>query len=102
MCFQQNNGQPKLFWGQVRCKCIFHSTPKMTKNRLLKRVFNLQTYMAAAPTFRMLKLMAITTRSELVGANHSGLRTQKLLLQKLEFKKESETNIILFAMYSDL
>ena len=143
--------------------------PKMTKNRLLKWVFNLQTYMADAPTFRMLKLMAvkfqackckggcercyfgcfhcvldqyrrcppgarwhptwdrntnfvwsdfselqreaggiprnregrtmgriklhqcealyviITTCSELVGANHSGMRTQKSLLQKLEF-----------------
>ena len=42
------------------------------------------------------------THSELVGANHSGKRTQKSLLQKLEFKKESEINIILFAVYSDL
>jgi len=44
----------------------------------------------------------IITRYELAGANHSGKRTQKLLLQKLEFKKESEINIILFAVYSDL
>ena len=43
-----------------------------------------------------------TTRSELAGANRAGKRTQKLLLQKLEFKKESEMNKILFAVYSDL
>ena len=43
-----------------------------------------------------------TTRSELAGANPAGKRTQKSLLQKLEFKKESEINIILFAVYSDL
>ena len=43
-----------------------------------------------------------TTGSELAGANRAGKRTQKLFLQKLEFKKESDINIILFAVYSDL